>query len=59
MNSALTCNVRMEITGSNSVEESWKLDNVLEQRLREVNHDSVKTNLQVRNCVCVHVTRWE
>lgn len=43
----------MEITGSNSVEESWKLDNVLEQRLREVNHDSVKTNLQVRKCVCV------
>lgn len=55
----LTCNVCMEITGSNSVEESWKLDSVLEQRLREVNHDSVKTNLQVRKCVCVRVTRWE
>lgn len=49
----------MEIIGRNSVEESWKLDNVLEQRLREVNHDSVKTNLQVRKCVCVRVTRWE
>lgn len=42
----------MEIISSESAEEFWKLENVVEPRVREVNYDSAKAKLQVKKC-CV------
>lgn len=47
----------MEIISSKSAEEFWKLENVVEPRVREVSYDSAKAKLQVKKCVCV--TCWE